>query len=300
METGLVTTVDVHELSRRLEGVIIGMDVTPETRRKYSARVPHLTTFIADQIATGIPPHDWLANYKRVLLAQHSATTAAAYFAAARAIVKRLHTLGVMPTDITSGVKGIQTARGHKRAGVNAKEVERLKGVLVQADTRTRAICALLLLQGLRQIEVSRLDVSDFDAANNTLLVQGKGCDDKVIVHLNPATTAALTAYLESAGHTDGALFRSVDRASKGARLTTRSIRRLVKSVFAVADVNKCVHGLRHYFVTTLLDALQGDIIRVQQWTRHKTLDMLVVYNDECNALRTAPVIFAALGALTI
>ena len=287
-------------LTNRLTEVVRGLDVSVETRRKYLARVPHISSFIQGQMAAGVPAANWLTNYKAALLSEYSAATAAAYFAAARAVFTRLHTLGVTPTNLTSGVKGIKTDRGHKRSGVTRPEADRLKLALNGADTRTKAIVALLLLQGLRQIEVSRLDVADFDAANGTLLVQGKGRDAKTLVYLNPAATEALTAYLTAAGHTTGALFRSVDRNTKGSRLTTRSIRRIVKAVFGEADIDKTVHGLRHHFVTVLLEALGGDVIRVQQWTRHRSLDMLTVYNDELNTLKTAPLVFAALGSITL
>ena len=300
MEKALTPATNATNIQSQLEAVIAGMDISPETRRKYAARAEHIAAFIGSQMAAGVPAVDWLPSYKRELLSSYSAATAAVYFAAARAVFKRLYTLGLTPSDLTGGVKGVKTSRGHKRAGVSKEEVSRLKSVLTGADPRTRAIIALLLLQGLRQIEVSRLNVTDVNLTDGTLLVQGKGRDDKTVVNLNPATVEALRVYLKGVDYTGGPLFRSVDRAHRGSRLTTRSIRRITKSVFAIADINKAVHGLRHYFVTTLLEALQGDVVKVQQWSRHATLDMLVIYNDEINTLKTAPAVFAALGALTL
>ena len=286
------------DLEGRMMAIIEGMDVADATRRKYSKRVPHLASAISRYVAAGIQPADWMATYRRELEAAHgSASTAAAYYAAATAIMKRLHALGALPADITAGVRGVQTNRGHKRAGVSQTEAARIKEALAGADARTRAIFALLLLQGMRQIEVARLDVEDFDEAGGRLLVQGKGRTDKEVVLLNPAATAALAAHLAASGISEGAMFRSIDRANAGSRLTTRSIARIVKATFAVADVDRTPHGLRHLFVTSLLEALNGDVLRVQRWSRHRSTAMLEVYNDERCTSKTAPAVFAAMGA---
>jgi integrase len=44
---------------------------------------------------------------------------------------------------------------------------------------RLKAILSLLALQGLRQVEIVRLDVKDLDLVSKTAFVLGKGRDDK-------------------------------------------------------------------------------------------------------------------------
>jgi len=52
---------------------------------------------------------------------------------------------------------------------------------------RLKAILSLLALQGLREIEIIRLDVKDIDYPSRVAHVRGKGHDDKepVSLHLN-------------------------------------------------------------------------------------------------------------------
>ena len=40
-------------------------------------------------------------------------------------------------------------------------------------------------------------------------------------------------------------------------------------------------HGLRHAAITEALDVTNGDVRAVQQFSRHKSLDMVMVYDDK-------------------
>ena len=39
-------------------------------------------------------------------------------------------------------------------------------------------------------------------------------------------------------------------------------------------------HGLRHAAITEALDVTNGDIRKVRQFSRHKSMDMLIIYDD--------------------
>jgi len=54
----------------------------------------------------------------------------------------------------------------------------------------------------------------------------------------------------------------------------------IIKDVLIKLDINKSVHGFRHFFTTKLLKAYRGDLLEVARHTRHKSLEMLKVYND--------------------
>jgi integrase len=45
-------------------------------------------------------------------------------------------------------------------------------------------------------------------------------------------------------------------------------------------DIEKSTHGFRHYFTTKLIKTYKGDLLEVAQYTRHRGLEMLQVYND--------------------
>ena len=148
-------------------------------------------------------------------------------------------------------------------------------------NTRLKAVLTLLATQGLREIEVRRLDVKDIDQVNLTAMVQGKGQDDREAIHLHPGTAEAIRKYLDTNNIKDGPLFTSQSNNSRDQRLSTRSIRSIVKKVLSESGINRNVHGFRHYFVTRLIRQYKADLIQVKGYTRHKCLEMLVTYNDE-------------------
>ena len=67
---------------------------------------------------------------------------------------------------------------------------------------------------------------------------------------------------------------------SKAKRLSVRGLRKIVTSLLRELNIDKNIHGFRHYFVTTLVKNYKGDLLEVARYTRHKSLEMLQVYND--------------------
>ena len=125
-----------------------------------------------------------------------------------------------------------------------------------------------------------RLDVSDLDFVSQYAFVQGKGKDDKEIVDLHPVTVTALKEYIKNNKIADGALFTSTSNNGRNQRLTTKSIRNIINPIMRRLEIDKTVHGFRHYFTTKLIQSYKGDLLTVAQYTRHKSLEMLQVYND--------------------
>ena len=203
----------------------------------------------------------------------------------ARIYCKELNRQGFLPTDITQNVKSFQQSRKHKKDGITEDEVQKLLKLIQTLDRnydsyRKKAIISLLILQGLRQIEIVRLNVSDIDFASQTAFIQGKGKDDKEMIDLHPVTVATLKEHIRKNKIADGALFVSTSNNSKKQRLTTKSIRNLINPILRSLEIDKTVHGFRHYFTTKLIQSYKGDLLTVAQYTRHKSLEMLQVYND--------------------
>jgi integrase len=149
-----------------------------------------------------------------------------------------------------------------------------------RSNARLKALVCLLALQGLRQIEVCRLNVADVDLVAQVAHVQGKGRDDREAVDLNPQTVQALRTYLKTARIADGPLFPSWHRSGQYDRLTPRHVRRIIRQALDDLGIDKTTHGFRHYFTTQLLDGYGGDLLEVRQYTRHSGLEMLRVYDD--------------------
>ncbi len=210
-----------------------------------------------------------------------------------------MHRLDYLATDITVNIKNFKQNKKHKRVGLNDDEINLLVDKLVESDDyRLKAILALLTLQGLRQIEIVRLNVNDIDFEQQTLMVTGKGNDDAEMVDMHPNTSDALRKYLLHTKKKSGALFTSTSNNSNNQRLSTNSIWQIVKKFLILNNVNKVVHGFRHYFTTKLIEEL-SDLLVVQEFTRHKSLEMLQIYNDRLRKKEELPKYYRSFQDLT-
>lgn len=261
--------------------VFDSLDVSLATREDYKSRIGH---FVDSLGRRGLQRESFLA-YKRRLAGRTDITVATKnkYLAAARVFLRELYRRGYLPQDITTNVKSFSQSKRHKRTGITDDEMSRLVDRIRQLprseeSTRLKALLALLGLQGLRQIEICRLDVTDLDLAGKSAMVQGKGQDDKEAVSLHPETVRALGEYLQENRLASGPLFAG--RSNNSKRLTPQGLRLIVKRALGALGINKTVHGFRHYFTTRLVRAYRGDLLTVAQYTRHKSLEMLQVYND--------------------
>lgn len=273
------------------------LPISETTRDDYKLRVGEFIDFIK---ANGVNRNTML-DYRKYLeqRTDYSISTKNKYFTTAKRYCGVLYNAHILPTDITkdlSGVelKGFKQSRLHKKDGVSQAEVDRLAEYFRGLDEskqnlRLKAIFSLLIYQGLRQVEIVRLDVSDLDLRAGKAFVQGKGRDDKEPIALHPYTVNALRAYLTAYKKKSGAVFTCESNRAYGERLTTLSLRRIVKGVLRDLGVENSTHGFRHYFTTNLIKNYKGDLLTVAHYTRHRRLDMLQVYNDAINAEQDLP-----------
>ena len=273
------------------------LPISETTRDDYKLRVGEFIDFIK---ANGVNRNTML-DYRKYLeqRTDYSISTKNKYFTTAKRYCGVLYNAHILPTDITkdlSGVelKGFKQSRLHKKDGLSQAEVDRLAEYFRGLDEskqnlRLKAIFSLLIYQGLRQVEIVRLDVNDLDLRAGKAFVQGKGRDDKEPIALHPYTVNALRAYLTAYKKKSGAVFTCESNRAYGERLTTLSLRRIVKGVLRDLGVENSTHGFRHYFTTNLIKNYKGDLLTVAHYTRHRRLDMLQVYNDAINAEQDLP-----------
>lgn len=273
------------------------LDIDNMTREDYYARIDRLLDFVMNE---GSLNSDTFIRYKAHLKADNQITvgTKNKYLTVARILFRQLHRRGVLPVDITAGVKGFQQDKKHKKSGLDDEDIQKLQAHLVLTMskhngnswwTRTAAILLLLTYHGLRQIEVCRLDVSDYDHTEKTLLVRGKGRDDKERIYIHNEVSAMLDMYLFSAKLKDGPMFISLSNSSLGKRLSTRGLHSIIKPMFEQMGIDKTIHGLRHYYITKLLEAFDGDVVKVMKYSRHRSVEMMTVYNDNLELLADKP-----------
>lgn len=278
------------------------LDVSENTRVEYGARIHLFMDFVQSQ---GFTRNSHL-DYKRYLSKRTdlSVSTKNKYLIVARVYCKELHRQGYIPIDITLNIKSFQQSRKHKRDGFTEKEVQQVLD-LVQSqnknsDTcRIRVLLSLLILQGLRQVEIVRLNVTEIDLVSQTAFVQGKGQDDTETIDLHPTTVSALKEYIKFCKVSDGPLFTSTsNNSSHGHRLTTRSLRNLINPILRELGLDKTVHGFRHFFTTKLIQSYKGDLLAIAQYTRHRSLEMLQIYNDSVKKKADLPKYYEAFSSI--
>lgn len=260
------------------------LDIRPSTKSEYQKRIMKFFRFMETQTIT----RDLLLDYKRHL--REDATLGIAsknkYLTTARIALREMYRQGLLPLDLSVGVSSFQQSTKHKVNGLTEEEVARICDYLRNQDqsfknARLRALVSLLLFQGLRQIEICRLDFNDMDLVNGTIKVLGKGRDDKEYINLHKQTIKALRSYQKASHAKYGTAFYSLNGKNKGQRLTTRGLRQIIQGLFNKLGIEKTVHGSRHFFTTGLIKHYKSDLTTVARFTRHNSLEMLTVYNDE-------------------
>lgn len=137
-----------------------------------------------------------------------------------------------------------------------------------EAGLRDHALLELLYATGLRVAECCGLDLDDVDRRRGAVRVMGKGGKERV-VPAGDAAIEALDAWLSARGEDSGALFTN----SRGGRLGTRSVHRIVKRRARAAGIDRRVtpHTLRHTFATHMLGE-GADLRLIQELLGHSRL----------------------------
>jgi len=155
---------------------------------------------------------------------------------------------------------------------------------------RDRMILELLYGCGIRNSELVGIDIQDIHWKNDAILVRGKGRKQR-FVPLGDEAAAAIREYLPQreqrlrlAGKElllgEGPLVMNL-RARGNARLTTRSVGRIVKSIATSrglpADTHP--HTLRHAFGTHMLEE-GADLRAIQEMLGHERLSTTQRYTQ--------------------
>jgi integrase len=137
---------------------------------------------------------------------------------------------------------------------------------------RDAAVIALLRGAGLRRSEVVKLDLANYDPANDHAITirSGKGRKDR-IVYLPEGAAAALADWLALRGDTPGPLFYPIAKGGKiqPRRMTDQAVLLVLQKRAVEARVRTfSPHDLRRTFISDLLDR-GADIATVQRLAGH-------------------------------
>ena len=179
----------------------------------------------------------------------------------------------------------------------NSLTVEESRKLLESIDTssvagkRNIAMIALMMICGLRTIEVSRANVGSISNRGNVkvLYVQGKGRnDDSDFVRIPKLVETLINDYLSTRSElkADDPLFVATSNRSINKRLSTVSISTIAKTAMTNAGIigeKYTAHSLRHTAATNAIRA-GASLEEVSQMLRHKSLNMTMIYNHAIKA----------------
>ncbi len=145
---------------------------------------------------------------------------------------------------------------------------------------RDAAMLALLYGAGLRRSELVSLDLEDYDKADGTITVTGKGGHQRHVYAINGAKVV-LDAWIRHRGDASGALLAPVAKGGRiqWRRLTAQSVRLRLRALAQRAGVPMfSPHDLRRSLVGELLDA-GADMSAVQRLVGHASVQTTAGYD---------------------
>ena len=247
------------------------------------------------------PSREDLENWRDSLIAaKKSPSTVALYLTSAKLFFRYL-SMKNLYANIGDHLKSrVKPNHEHKKSALSAKQsADLLKAVNGNdiVSRRNRACIALMLTAGLRTVEIERADIKDLRDDNGIpfLYVQGKGHDAKdQAVRIAPQVLTLIRDYLEARGvvNENEPLFTSNSNRNRNARLSTQSIRKMVKSYLRAAGIAAgkndklfSAHALRHTAATQML-LNNVPLEKVQQVLRHVNINTTLIYAEHIQRLK--------------
>jgi integrase/recombinase XerD len=218
-----------------------------------------------------------VTGYKRALTDKGLApATIAKKLSVLRSFYKVCHDQGLTDINPTAGVKLPRVQDETSRDILSLAEVGKL---FAQVDTSTvlglrdRAMLALMVVNGLREVEIVRADYRDLKEVTGikVLVVHGKsGREDETV--LRDDVHQALMIYLETRGDfkPSSPLFIGTNHRA-GKRLSTRAVRHRIDHYLEKAGIKRegiSGHSLRHTAITWPILA-GASLVQAMELARH-------------------------------
>lgn len=214
---------------------------------------------------------------------------------ALRGVAQTAFNLNCMNAETLARVRSVKRVSGDIQRKGRALDKSEIRALIQAAKqhplsvrrSRDTAIVLILCGTGLRAGELVKLERRDYD--NSILTVrQGKGRKYREI-HVADAVDKAIRAWLKvSAGETDSALFKRIQRNGKAANqaLTTTGLTGILMELQHTSGIVRFTpHDMRRTFITRLLE--QGvDINTVRQLAGHRDISTTTRYDYRGNSMK--------------
>ena len=161
------------------------------------------------------------------------------------------------------------------------------KKTLIILHARNRLIIELIYSTGARVSEVENIKIGDIDHEKREIKVTGKGRKQRM-VYINSKCDYLLEKYLRQCrpelSFNKKTGMHSIDPHlllnSKGSRLSSRSIREIVRRAVRQAGIKKKItpHSIRHSFASHLMEEGAG-IREIQELLGHENISTTEIYS---------------------
>lgn len=270
------------------------IDVSDNTIKAYDIGLLQFFSYLQNNNIQ-YPTREDIIAFRNELEKEHKPTTVNSYIVAVRNFFNWLEYEGILK-NIAKNIKGMKVSNEHKREALN---IDQCKQVLDNVkDIREKVIFLLATTCGIRANELVNIRLQDFKDKNGTicLYLLGKGRDYKQdYVIITTEIFDLIKKYIQEYNISDY-LFVSNSNHNKDGKLTTKTIRLIIKNMFErvgiVGDEYSC-HSLRHTFATLAIQSGK-DIREVSQALRHKNISTSMIYihdlerlNNKCSLVVT-------------
>lgn len=281
-----------------IRAFIDSQDVRETSKETYRKTLKQFLIWIEGKGITS-PTRETILEYKDYLRDRGlSPLSLTAYIVVVRKFFEWTEGMKYYP-NIAKGIKGGKRIRGFKKDSLTVDQVRDLLASIEGeslAGKRDFALLNLLIRTGLRTIEVIRADVKDIRQQGGVALlwIQGKGREDKdQFVILTKESLRPLYEYLKARKNKSkkAPLFTSISNRNSGERLTTRTMRGIVKDRLRKIGIESdrlTAHSLRHTAITLSLKA-GATIQEAQALGRHTNINTTLIYAHNIDRIKNAP-----------
>ena len=273
---------DVREVARASKA--------KNTLLAYRSNWTAFQTWCADRGVTSLPAEP--ETVSAYLVARMKEGLKASSLAVAVAAIRHSHKAAGLPTPteheaVSMVMKGIRRTIGTAPVQKQPATAERVSAMLAHSahtmqGKRDRALILLGMAGAFRRSELVALDLSDLSFTEKGLDVairrsktdqEGQGYTVAIPTGESLRPVAAVRAWLDAAGMSEGPLFRPVNKGSAVSRerLTGWAVAKIIKGYAELAGLDAedfSGHSLRAGFVTSAAER-GADLNRIMDQTRH-------------------------------
>lgn len=226
---------------------------------------------------------DLLAYIQDMRAREMSPNTINSYLTAIRRFYEFCDLYNIAP-NIAKGIKGVPTtsAEEHEKSDFTPTQAANIL-TAAEGNKRDHAIMMLMMICGLRTIEIVRANIGDFELIGETYIMTVHGKRDKQRrIPVPSETWAAINTYLSTerrGAKNNDPLFTSNAHRYNGRieRLTTRSVSRIAKDNIRAVGINDSrhtAHSCRHTALGCIVSEQNPDTNKMQ------TAQMLAGHSD--------------------